>query len=92
MLALTKRRALGAFLFCLASLIAAWALGWIPTYVEYCEQNPHTYYKECASYNVTLVAVWQIGKILDAIAAPLTALATVAIGYFTYTLKAATST
>ena len=78
-------------LLCMSALVGgAWALGWIPTYVEYCEQNPHTYYKECATYNIALITVWQIGKFLDAIAAPLTGLATVAIGYFTYTLKTST--
>jgi hypothetical protein len=69
----------------------ALALGWIPTHIKYCEQNPHTYYKECATYHIALIAVWQTGKILDAIAAPLTALATVAIGYFTWTLWRATT-
>jgi hypothetical protein len=88
---LTKRHALGVFLFCLGLLIVvAWALGWIPTYAEYCEQNPQTKHEECATYNIGLIAVWQIGKFLDAIAVPLTALATAAIGYFTYTLKAST--
>ena len=33
---------------------------------------------------------WQIGKTLDAIAVPLTALATVAIGIFPFTLKSST--
>lgn len=68
----------------------ALALGWLPTHVKYCEQSPQTNHKECATYHIALVAVWQVGKLLDAIAAPLTALATVAIGYFTFTLKAST--
>jgi hypothetical protein len=77
---------LGVMLFVACAL----ALGWLPTHVEYCEQPHQTNHKECATYHIALVATWQIGKLLDAIAVPLTALATVAIGYFTFTLKAST--
>jgi hypothetical protein len=81
----------GALLCGIVLLVAgAWALGWIPPHAEYCEQNPQTQHKECATYHIALIAVWQIGKFLNAIAVALTALATVAIGYFTYTLKAST--
>lgn len=82
---------IGALVLVAALLVVcALALGWLPTHVEYCEQNPQTNHKECATYYIALVAVWQVGKFLDAIAVPLTALATVAIGYFTFTLKAST--
>jgi len=65
-------------------------LGWIPTYAEYCEQNPQTYQKECATYNIFLVAIWQVGKALDATAPAITAIATGFIAWFTLTLKHAT--
>src|SRR5580704_13905652 len=65
MLALTKRQALGASLFCLGLLIVgAWALGWIPTYAVYCEQNSQTKHKECATYHIALIAVWKSEKFL----------------------------
>jgi hypothetical protein len=89
MLALTKRRAFGAVLFCLASLIVgAWALGWIPAYVEICEETEKA--KHCASYNIFFYSTWQAVKFLDRYSVLITAIATGTIGYFTYTLKAST--
>jgi hypothetical protein len=79
-----------AICMCCVLIAAAWSLGFIPTYAEYCEKNPQTNYEECATYHITLIALWQIGKFLNYISAPLTTFATVAIGVFTYTLKKAT--
>ncbi len=77
---------------CIALLVAGWTLKWmIPTHADYCETNQYTGDKECATYHIALIALWQIGKFFDYISAPLTAFATVAIGWFTYTLRNSTN-
>ncbi len=75
----------------IALLVMGWTFGRIPTHAEYCETNQYTGHKECAPYHVALIALWQIGKFFDYISAPLTAFATVAIGWFTYTLRNSTN-
>jgi hypothetical protein len=91
MLSSKKQQAIGMFVFGLALLLlGAWMSGWIPTYAEYCEQNPQTHQKDCATYHIALIAVWQIGKILDASAAAITAIATGFIAWFTLILKRST--
>jgi hypothetical protein len=91
MLSRERRQAVAMFVFGLALLAwGAWLLGWIPTYAEYCEQNPQTHQKECATHHIFLIALWQIGKALDAAAPAITAIATGFIAWFTLTLKGAT--
>jgi hypothetical protein len=90
MLMKNARLLIPAICMCCVLIAAAWSLGFIPTYAEYCEKNPQTNYEECATYHIALIALWQIVKFLNYISAPLTTFATVAIGVFTYTLKKAT--
>ena len=59
-------------------------------YYEICEKNIDTGHKDCATYGVALFFWLKIGKFLDAAAPAFTALATIAIAFFTYTLKKAT--
>jgi hypothetical protein len=80
-------QAIAILLFvCVAVFLNAWALGYVPTYAEYCHKSEHIGYEECATYHITLVALWHLGKFLDAIAPALTALATALIGWFTATI------
>jgi ABC-type dipeptide/oligopeptide/nickel transport system permease component len=67
------------FLFC-------WSLGWLPpSHVPYCYTNDAGN-KECATYNIVLVAFWQIGKAFNWISPAITAIATAFIGIFTATI------
>jgi hypothetical protein len=70
--------------------LICWTLGWLPpSHVHYChgyEANN----KECPTYHITLVALWQLGIFLNYISAAIAALATVAIAYFTLILKRST--
>jgi hypothetical protein len=72
-------------------LIGAWIAGWIPSAAQYCEYNPYTEHEKCAVYQIPVVVVRYIGWFLDAVSSALTAIATVAIGAFTYTLYKATT-
>ena len=67
-----------------------WLIGWIPATAQYCEYNSYTEHEKCVSYQMPLVAIRYVGWFLDAISPALTALATVAIGAFTFTLYRAT--
>jgi hypothetical protein len=81
-------RLIPAFLIgALLVLVAAWTLGLLPSvYVNYCYEN-QSGHKECAAYNIALVAFWETGKVLNWISPAITAFATIAIAYFTFTLK-----
>ena len=61
----------------------------LTAYSEICEYN-QTGQKDCASYHIILVALWHVKKFLNDTAVAITALATVAIAYFTLTLKRST--
>jgi len=67
-------------------LLEAWALGRIPTYVQHCEKSQHTGHEECAAYHISLFALLQIGKFLDAISPAVTAIASGVIAWFTATI------
>ncbi len=81
----------------LALLAVVAALIWIgiessliPAHADICSKNEYTGNKECATYHITLVALWHFGRLLEDHAGAITAIATVLIGYFTYTLYQAT--
>jgi hypothetical protein len=69
--------AIWAFLFVLQADPAA--------YSEICETS-QSGQKDCATYHVIFVALWHIGKALDRFGSAITALATIAIAGFTFTL------
>jgi hypothetical protein len=58
-------------------------------YGEICEYT-QAGQKECTTHHIILVALWKIQKVLNDIGATITALATIAIAVFTYTLKKST--
>jgi hypothetical protein len=56
------------------------------TYTEICSISEHTGHKDCATYSVPLFLLVKVGKLLDASAAAITAIATGVIAYFTWTI------
>jgi hypothetical protein len=63
----------------------------IPLETEVCRQNEQTHQKECATYNTASVVVSQVFDFLNYTSPAFTALATIAIAAFTWTLWRATS-
>jgi hypothetical protein len=59
-------------------------------YYQICETNQYTDKERCAPHHILYVAAWYIGYWFNAASAIITAFATAAIGYFTYTLKQST--
>jgi len=68
-------------------LIAAvlWAV-FDPAHYELCEKSIHTGHEECSSHRVAAFLFLKLGRILDAWSAAITALATVAVAVFTWTI------
>lgn len=65
-------------------------LSLIPKYGDICTKNEYTGQKECATYHIVLVTLWHLAKFFDDHAGAIAALATVFIGFFTFTLYKAT--
>jgi hypothetical protein len=87
MLTPSTRRSIAFLIFGGALLVfGLWSYGVIPTYAQYCEYHAQTDHEKCASYHVAIVAVRNVGWFLDSISPALTAIATAAIGWFTYTI------
>ena len=63
----------------------------VPIYGEICSKNEYTGQKECPPYHLVLVWGWHVIEVLNAGGVAITALATLAIGAFTYQLKSALS-
>src|ERR1700719_3570647 len=57
---------------------------------EICEYNQATEHEECTTYSIVPFLLIQVGKPLNDYGVAITALATVAIGFFTLTLKLST--
>jgi hypothetical protein len=68
-------------------VIALWAfeLAGFPTQGEICEVTAAG--QDCASYNILFATAWKIARIADHWSAFITALATVAIAWFTLTIR-----
>lgn len=79
-----KKRLLAFIISAVVVLIAVSILE--PGYSEICTYYEHPEHKECGSYNAVTVLLWHIYKGLDAGSALITALATILIGIFTWTL------
>lgn len=62
----------------------------IPKYGDICTKNEYTGQKECATYHIVFVSLWYLAKFFDDHAGAIAALATVFIGFFTFTLYKAT--
>lgn len=75
-------------LFGAALLIGFLAL--IPFNGEICEKPDNTGYKECAPHNFPVYLAFKTQKGLDALGVAITALATIAIAWFTWTLRKST--
>lgn len=82
---LTKKRIAAGIA---ALIVASWL---IPVYGDICEKNPYTGQKDCASYHIATVILWQIGEFLNYYGVAITAISTAFIGLFTYTLYKTTS-
>src|SRR5271154_3981891 len=75
-----------------AGIAALFAASWlIPVYGEICSKDEYTNQKDCASYHISTVILWHIGEFLNYYGGAITAVATAAIGLFTYTLYKATT-
>ncbi|SHH01182.1 hypothetical protein [Bradyrhizobium erythrophlei] len=62
----------------------------IPTHYEICKEGAKTGEEACPSYRFAPFLVIQIGKALDALSVAITALATIAIAWFTWSLRRST--
>jgi hypothetical protein len=71
-----------------ALLIGFFAL--IPFNGEICEKPDNAGHKECAAHNLPIYLAFKIQVILDALGVAITALATIAIAWFTLTLRRST--
>jgi len=63
----------------------------VPSYGEICTKNEYSGTKECDSHHIALVLFWQFIKWANDFGPAITALATVAVAGFTWTLYRATS-
>ena len=79
------REAVGFLIGAALIVFVVWASGLLPDYVEYCYDN-QAGHKECATYYIAFVALWEIGKGLSWISPAVTAIATGFIAWFTWTL------
>lgn len=78
-------------LCCLAIVIVLIILSFfVPIYGDVCGKSEYSGQKECTPYHLPLYILWCIEKALDAGGVAITAVATIAIGGFTYQLKRAT--
>lgn len=68
-------------------LIAAWLSG---STGQICEYNQSTHQNECPSYNLAFFFILKGGEIINYYGPLIAALATIAIAFFTYTLKQST--
>jgi hypothetical protein len=73
------------------SVFAGWMIGAIPNEAQYCSENQQTKQEDCATYNIALIAFWKIGEFLEKASDAITALASVAIALFTWTLYRTTN-
>jgi hypothetical protein len=73
------------FLAFVAAIFWWWGSSGFPTQGQICEYTPSGY-RDCAAYNMALVTVWHFLKFLNYISIALTALATIAVAYFTATI------
>jgi hypothetical protein len=62
----------------------------IPTHGEICKESAKSGEETCASYRLVPFLIIEIGKILDALGVAITALATIAIAWFTWSLRRST--
>jgi hypothetical protein len=62
----------------------------IPAHGEICKESQKTGEEACTSYRLVPFLVIEIGKILDALGVAITALATMAIAWFTWSLRRST--
>ena len=65
-------------------------IGLIPAHYRICETNQYTGHEYCTPHQILSFALIKLGKFIDASGAAITALATIAIAAFTWTLKKAT--
>jgi hypothetical protein len=70
----------------IALLIVVATATLVPFHSEICRENPLTYAEKCSAYSLALVVWWHLGEWLNYYSAGITALATGAIGIFTWTL------
>lgn len=75
------------FLVVAVALVLAWETS--PTYSQICEQDKAGH-ENCSAYYTPLAWLWHIAKVLDDHAGAIGAVATVFIGWFTFTLYGAT--
>ena len=82
----------------LCAIAVWWLVMWIaidtsfiPATADICKKNEYTNQKECTTYHIALVAIWHVGEFLNYYAAAIAALATIALGIFTFTLWRATN-
>jgi hypothetical protein len=68
-----------------ALLLWWWSSSGYPTEAQICEPTDST--QNCSSHNILFALAWNVAKEFDHWSALITAIATVAIGYFTLTLK-----
>jgi hypothetical protein len=70
-----------------ALILIVFCLSFLTPYMgEICDKNEYTGAKDCASYHVALVYLWQVGKVLNDVGVAITAVATACIAAFTFTL------
>jgi hypothetical protein len=62
----------------------------IPTHYEICKEGAKTGEEACAPYRLVPFLIIEVGKILDALGVAVTALATIAIAWFTLSLRRST--
>src|SRR4051812_34688666 len=77
------------FRFSVALLVVGfsiWVSSGAPVSADICDQGSQAEVKDCATYNIIFVLFWHIREWLHYIEGIVTALATIAIAWFTWTL------
>lgn len=86
-----KRILYATIVLAVLAFFAAWELSSFPPTAQTCDKNPYTAQEECATHSIPVVAVILVGRFIEYHAGAITALATLAIGWFTYILYGATT-
>ncbi len=82
---LTRRTVIIVWSFVAIAFVAG-VLVLNPLYGEICQGQVNSNNKNCDTYHIAIVVGWHTGRFFDAAAAPISALATIAIAVFTWTL------
>ena len=78
------------FWLILGAIYVVGLIALIPAHGEICKESTKTGEEACTTYRLVPFIVIEVGKVLDALGIAITALATIAIAWFTWSLRRST--